>query len=144
MQLQTSSVRVSCTRFECLRNRLYEFSLGPNVCIRLPSIQIYVGSSADDFNRARADHYYCSSLAQKSWFPDRFHMSLTRSLVIPKQHNILSSSMTRIFIKRSYCSHGFSNWKLQREFCFSENGTEHSPKQAEILLTSIMMPNEKS
>lgn len=46
---------------------------------------------------------------KKSWFPDRFHMSLARSLVIPKQHNILSSSMTRIFIKKSYCSHGFSN-----------------------------------
>ncbi|CAG2241069.1 unnamed protein product [Mytilus edulis] len=65
-QLQSSSVHVSCTRSESLRSRLHECSLGRDVRLRFPTVQISVTSSSEDLSRARVDHSYCSSLTQTS------------------------------------------------------------------------------
>ncbi|CAG2225867.1 unnamed protein product [Mytilus edulis] len=65
-QLQNSSVHVSCTRSESLRSGLHECSLGRDVRLRFPTVQISVTSSSEDLSRARVDHSYCSSLAQTS------------------------------------------------------------------------------
>ncbi|CAG2218509.1 unnamed protein product [Mytilus edulis] len=36
---------------------------GWNVCLRLPSVQSSVGRTSEDLSKARAYHFYCSSLA---------------------------------------------------------------------------------
>ena len=130
-ELQDTNVCISSSRPQGLRSGCYDSSLGGNVRLRIPSIQVSSSCSSEDSRRELQDHSYCSGLAKSSL------VSRSAASVLRASTRSSSDSQSSLSVQRQGCSsisRDVSSSRLAsvrsnlRQEGFSESAASHISK----------------